>query len=183
MKKNIMVTVVVLVFSLVGIMLGNRSFAHEDNEVSNWNVYFNNMKTSIVNGDAFVPNVPEIESTNIKAYDVLISKRGDYATFTFDIVNAGNVDAKLSTLTKIEPKCISLEIPANTSDEDLVCSNLEYIYYYTDNNKEIKVSDIIKSNTKKNITMKVGLSKNAMEDPMGDVQITLFDSTLVYNKK
>ena len=113
-----MMTVAVLIFSLVGIIIGNRSFAYQDNKDSVWNIYFDNMKTSIINGNAFVPNDPEVEATRIKAYDVLISKKGDYATFTFDVVNDGTLDAKLSTLTKLDPKCISLEIPENTYDEE-----------------------------------------------------------------
>ena len=182
MKKNVMMTVAVLIFSLVGIIIGNRSFAYQDNKDSVWNIYFDNMKTSIINGNAFVPNDPEVEATRIKAYDVLISKKGDYATFTFDVVNDGTLDAKLSTLTKLDPKCISLEIPENTYDEELVCKNLVYTYYYTKNTKEVKLDDIIKAKSRENITIKVGLNDNIAKDPEGDVQITLYDTTLVYNK-
>ena len=177
-----MITIIVLTFSLIGIFLGKGymkpSSAKED---SKWNVYLDNMKTSIINGNVFVPNSPEIENTTIKAYDVLISKKGDYATFTFDVVNGGDIDANLSSLIIIEPKCISLELPAISSDEELVCNNLEYKVYYTSNNKEVKVSDIIKAHTKENVTIKVGLNENVKEDLVSDVQVTLFDMTLVYN--
>jgi len=183
MKKSVLVTVIVLVFSLVGIILGNKSFAFENNINDSWNINFNNLKTSIINGSAYVPNDPEIIETNINAFDVLISKKGDYASFTFDVENSGNIDAKLVTINKIEPKCISLELPENTSDEELVCSNLDYKYYYTKTNKEVKIGDVIKAGTKENITIKVGFKNNSISDPTGDVQITLFDSTLVYNKK
>ena len=181
MKKNVIITVVVLIFSLVGIILGNKSFAYQNVKEKSWNVYFENLKTSIINGSAFVPVEPELESTSVKAYDVLISKRGDYALFTFDIINDGDIDAKISTLTKIEPKCISLEIPANEKDEKLVCSNLEYKIYYTKNNKEVGINDVLKSHTKENVTVKVGLSNSISSDPQGEVQVTLFDTTIVYN--
>ena len=183
MKKNVLTIVLVITLSLIVIILGNRSFAFETNGNNIWNVYLNNIKTVNVNGDAFVPYEPEIEGFNIKAFDVIVSKKGDYATFTFDIVNAGTIDAKLVNLTKIEPKCISLEIPENVTDEELVCNNLEYNYYYTKNNKEVNINDIIKVNTKENVTLKVGLKSNIIDEPVGDVQITLFDSTFGYNKK
>ena len=182
MKKSIMLTVAVITFSLVGIFLGQGYIKPSSaREESIWNIYLDNMKASIINGNVFVPASPELENTTIKAYDVLVSKRGDYATFTFDVVNAGNIDANLSTLIKVEPKCISLELPAIESDEELVCNNLEYKVYYTNNNKEVNISDTIKAHTKENITIKVGLNENISEDPKSDVQVTLFDMTLVYN--
>ena len=181
MKKNIII-IAVITFSLVGIFLGKEyikpSSAKEDNI---WNVYLDNMKSSVINGNVFVPSNPEIENTTVKAYDVLISKKGDYATFTFDVVNGGNIDANLSSLIKVEPKCISLELPANLSDEELVCNNLDYVIYYTNNNKEVKISDVIKAHTKENVTIKVGLNENIKDDLVSDVQVTLFDMILVYN--
>ena len=181
MNKKTLAIILVVALSLIIVILGNRSFAFEDGKSNIWNVYIDNIKTSKVNGKAYVPNTPEISGGSIKAFDVLVSKKGDYATFTFDVINAGTIDAKLVTLAKLEPKCISLEIPGNTSDEELVCSNLEYKYYYTKNNKEVKLNDIVKANTKENITIKVGFNNNAIEEPNGDVQIVLYDSTLVYN--
>ena len=181
MKKNVVMIIAVLVLSLIIIFLGLRYIKFDGKKSSIWNVYLDNMKTSIINGSVYVPENPEIEATSVKAYDVLISKRGDFASFTFDVVNAGDINAKLSSLIKIEPKCISLELPAIESDEELVCSNLEYKVYYTKNNKEIKVSDEIKAHSKENVTIKVGLNENTGEDPKSDVQVTLFDMTLLYN--
>lgn len=185
MKKNIIITVVVLVFSLVGIIISNNNFSYakEDNKDLKLSVYFDNLKTSIVNGTAYVPMTPEVDSTSIKAYDVLISKKGDYATFTFDVINDGDIDATLNSLTKIEPKCISLLLPANEEDEKEVCNNLEYKIYYSKNNKEVSVDDIIKSKTKESITIKIGLNDNFNYNLEGDVQITLFDTNFVFSKK
>jgi len=72
-------------------------------------------------------------------------------------------------------------LPAILDDEELVCSNLEYRVYYTKNNKEVKIADIIKAHTRENVTLKVGLNENIPKDPERDVQVTLFDMTLVYN--
>ena len=182
MKKKIIIMVIVFVGIIALILINNQSYALSDDiKEKDWNIYFGNLQTSIVNGSAYVPDGPELESTSIKAYDVLISKRGDYATFTFDIVNSGDIDAKLETFNKIEPKCISLSLPGNTEDEELVCRNLEYYMTYTKNNKAVSVNDIVKAHSKENITLKVGLSNNIESDPTNDVQITLFDTDLIFN--
>ena len=59
MKKKVLTIVLVIVFTLIVIILGNRSFAFETNGNNIWNVYLNNIKTVNVNGDAFVPYEPE----------------------------------------------------------------------------------------------------------------------------
>lgn len=182
MNKKIVIIIVVLVFSLIGIIIGRLSIS--DIKIQNkndWNVYFANLQTSIINGEAFVPVLPEIESTSIKAYDVLISKPGDFATYTFDVINDGDIDAKLENFTKIEPKCISLALPENFDDEKIVCNNLEYSITYTKNGNEVKLSDILKAKSKENLTLKIGYKESSLEIPKDDVQITLFDMTLVYN--
>ena len=180
MKKSIIILVIILIITM-GLIIINQSFALKDEKVDNWNIYFNNLKTSIINGSAFVPNEPEIESTSVMSYDVLISKRGDSAIFTFDVINDGNVDAKLDKLIKFDPKCVSLEIPENIEDESLVCNNLDYTLTYTKNNIKVMESDIIKAGSKENLTLKVGYKENAIKEPTGDVQITLFDMRLVYS--
>ena len=182
MKRNIIIGLIVLIGLITVVIINNKSYALDDDaKPKDWNVYFNNLKTSIVNGSAFVPMEPEIEATSVKAYDVLISKKGDFATFTFDLVNSGDFDAKLESLSKLEPTCISLALPANKTDEELVCNNLEYMLTYTKNNKEVVAGDIVKAHTKENVTLRVGFSNNASDNPIADVQITLYDMNLLFN--
>ncbi len=180
MKKYVL-TIIIVVFLITFVILGksllNQGIVLDD---KNWNVYFSNLKTSIMNGEVFVPDGPSLESTSILAYDVLISKPGDYATYTFDIINDGDYDASLNTLTKIDANCISLAIPENTMDEELACSNLEYKIFYTKDGSLVKENDIIKAHSKKNVSLIVGVS-NDIQGITDDVQITLFDTTFVYN--
>ena len=178
MKKNVIKIIVVIVFVLIIVFVGKRYLLHDSID-KKWDIHFDNLKASIINGSVFVPVEPEIDVTSVKAYDVLISKRGDFANFTFDVVNAGDIDATLSSFVKLEPKCISLELPAITSDEELVCNNLEYKLFYTKNNQEVKIADKLQAHSSENITLKVGLSKNS-DNPQSDVQVTLYDMTLIY---
>lgn len=180
MKKRIMIASLTS-FLILTVYVFNKSFINLNVKKDiQWDVYLDNLKESIVNGEAYVPDNPEIESTNIKAYDVLISKPGDYATWTVDIVNASNVDAKLVSLVQLNPICTSLEIPGNKDDEELVCDNLDYAITHTKTGKNLKISDVIKANKKENVTIKIGY--HGEKSPNGEVQITLFDTKFEFAK-
>ena len=181
MKKVLAIIILILgIFS--GLIIGNIINPKEIVKEKDFKIYFSNLTTSLLNGDVFVPEKPIIESTSLKAYDVLITKTGDYATYAFDIINDSDYDARLSSLIKVSPKCISLEIPENIDDENIVCNNLDYKLYYTNSNKEVKINDIIKSNTKENVTLKVGYNGNYHLNSKEGVQITLYDMNLKYDK-
>ena len=181
--KKILIALVLILGVGMGLVVGN-IVNPKDIIKSNkdFKIYFSNLTTSVLNGSVFVPEKPIVESTLINAYDVLITKPGDYATFTFDIINDGDYDAKLKQISKINPKCISLDIKENIEDEKLVCNNLEYKLFYTKTNKEIKLNDIIKSHSKENVTIKVGYIGDKLLASNEGVQITLYDMDLKYNK-
>ena len=179
-NKKICVLVIVFLFLIIGIFyINKKNLFNQDIINDKLNVYFYNMKASVINGGVFVPEEPIIEKTSIKAYDVLISNPGDYATWTFDVVNNGNVDAKISNYIKINPKCVSLMLPANYDDENLVCNNLEYKILYSKNNQEVKKFDILKAGSSENLTIKVGYNNNQMLT--GDVQVIMYDIKFSFN--
>ena len=180
--KKILIIIVLIIGIACGLLVGNITSHKEILKEKDFDIYFSNLTTSLLHGDVFVPENPNIQSTSLKAYDVLITNPNDYATYTFDIINDGDYDAKLISINKMLPKCISLNIPENIEDEKLVCDNLEYKLFYTKNNKEVKINDIIKSHTKENVTIKVGyVGKNILTSKEG-VQITLYDMNLKYSK-
>lgn len=186
-NRNKLITVLALVFGSLGITFGLLSFIYikNNNELDskNWNVYFANLRTSIISGEALVPEEPVLESTSIKSYDVLLSKPGDYAVYNFDVVNSGSFDASLDSLIKISPICTSLAYPPILEDEQLVCDNLEYTLTYTETGEEVSISDILAAGEKKNIILKIGYDANALEIPSESVQITTLDLSMIYNQK
>ncbi len=175
---------VAILFLGIGILFGiywNKKDTFQMVE-KKWNVYFSNLTTSVLNGEVYVPETPNIKSTSLKAYDVLITKPGDYSTYTFDVVNDGDYDAKLTSLLKVSPICISLALPENKEDEELVCKNLEYRFYYSNTNKEVTVNDVLKAGTKEKVSVKVGYTGNKELSQEEGVQITLYDMNLIYDK-
>ena len=179
MKNKVLIILLILIVGFfVGLYIYNNNILNEANK--KYNVLLSNMHASVINS-AFIPNDPVIESTFIKASDVLITKPGDYAIYTFDVENKGDTDVILKTINKINPKCISLNLPEIKNDADLVCNNLEYKLYYTKNNQEVKLNDILKMNTKENITIKIGYNGKQLESSEG-VQVTLYDMNLLYER-
>ena len=180
MKKSTYAIITVFVLAVLVTFFINRSYAFNNKVEEKWNVYFSNFKEIKKSENVFVPENPKVESTGIQPYDVIVSGSDDYFTFSFDAVNDGNVNAIINSIIKEEPQCISLELPANKEDESQVCNNLEYKMFYTDSNEEVKLNDSLKANTKKNITVTVGLDKNSDINLVGDVQIVLFDTDFIY---
>ena len=177
MKKRIYILFLILIIVFfIGLYIYNNNILSDANK--KYNVILSNMHASVIN-EAYVPNNPVIESTFIKASDVLITKPGDYAIYAFDVENKGDTDVVLKKINKINPKCISLNLPEIKKDSDLVCNNLEYKLYYTKNNQEVKLNDILKINTKENITIKIGYNGKSLESTEG-VQVTLYDMNLLY---
>ena len=75
--KNKLITILALLFGSLGITFGLLSFIYSKNsnelDTKNWNVYFANLRASIISGEALVPEEPILESTSIKSYDVLLT--------------------------------------------------------------------------------------------------------------
>ncbi len=179
MKKDIMIVILILSFASIGFLFENKSYAkmNIDDELK---ISLKNIKTSNVFGSAFVPVEPEVEESTLKAFDVLVKESGDFASFTFDIVNDGDFDVKINNINKIKPSCTSLALPENIEDEKKVCNHLDYLLIDTITNKEIKEFNVIKSHSRKNITLKV--SYNNQEKLQDEVQITLFDMNFIFDK-
>ena len=178
MKKSTIIIVAIFVSAMVIAFRLNQSYALSDpDEYKKWDVYFSNMKVSDSNGNVYVPEMPEVDLVEVKAYDVIISGPNDYVTHTFDIVNDGDVAARISSIIKEKPKCVSIELPENIEDAELVCKNLEYKYYYTDSKKEVTKNDIIEPHTKRNVTILVGIKSSSNIELNSEVQVILYDSS------
>jgi hypothetical protein len=89
-------------------------------------VDFNNEKTIEVGVGPIDSVLKDYYATIVTPYYGLF-KRGQGKTYEGSyVVNNGDIDAKLANLIKVNPKCISLELPANTDDEKKVCQAGNY---------------------------------------------------------
>ena len=139
-----------------------------------WDIHFENLvKHPSTDGYAAeVISEPAISEgrTIISGLNVLLNKPGDYVTYTFDIYNAGDLDAKLYSYIKSTPICN----PSHT-----ICNSVSYTLKYT-NGDRIKVSDTLKINERKNVTMTIKLDNSVTNMPNQRIEISNLDAIFDY---
>ena len=156
-------------------------------DAATWDIHFANLSEAVVTGDAYVTTDPTIEAgsdgkanTVIGDYELVLTKPGDSISYTFDVTNAGTIDASLSKLTKaLTPTCSS-----NASvDEDatIVCDGLTYTLTYTDGGQTVSQGDALNKGETKNMTLKLAYDSDKL--PSDDVTISDLGITLNYVQK
>lgn len=141
---------------------------------TNWDIHFENL-VKVPNSDnnaAEVISEPTISTgkTIISGLDVNLNKPGDYVTYTFDIVNAGDLDAKLYSYVKSTPTCT----PSNS-----ICDSVEYTLKYTNGNN-IETSDTLTVGERKNVTMTLKLNNSVTTMPSDKIEITNLNAVFDY---
>lgn len=151
-----------------------------------WSVHFANLGEATVTGTASVTSGATLtDDTSITGFDVVLRAPGDSVTYTFDVVNDGYVDAKLTSVVKATPVCTgtATDDAKKTEDATLVSDNLVYTLVYTDTNEAVAENDTLNAKETKNLTLKVSYNSEVSELPSSDVEISGLDIDLVYGQK
>lgn len=133
---------------------------------TNWDIHFENLvlednsttSMAVINSPASISE----GKTIIGGLNVSLVKPGDYVTYTFDIVNAGDLDAKLYHYFHSVPVC---------KNNESVCEYVHYSLKYTNGN-EIKVSDTLKVGERKNVKMTISLDNSLTNMPKQSVELS-----------
>ena len=181
-SKNIVFGMLALVVSVVAIGLAYAGFTQTLNingtgnvVSSKWDIYFANLSNATTTGTANVVTPATISpKTKIGDYYVELASPGDSVTYTFDVVNDGDFDAVLTTLTKSAPTC---------SGGATLCNYLSYTLKYT-NGAEVAENDILLQGQTKNMTLKLTLDPNmpASALPSSEVSVSNLGITLLYSQ-
>lgn len=132
--------IALLIVSSVAITIGYASFSQiltingeATVEKSTWKIGFENLSSAILVGTAEEVTHPSISSggTDIGSYNVNFTTPGDSVSYTFDVVNSGTFDAKLSSITIPVPVCTGSGDNA-AADAANVCNHLVYALTYSD---------------------------------------------------
>lgn len=135
--QGIIILLIILIISLLLIKFLYKINNEKIDTTYIWNLSLNNLN---IKGNE--KSKTTINDNTITS-EIILEKETDYYEYTFDITNKGTKKAKLN----------SLNIEANNPKNILV-----YTIKYIDN-KEIKVGDIINSNDKKTIKVRVEYPK------------------------
>ncbi|MBQ9024063.1 MAG: hypothetical protein IJ105_02440 [Bacilli bacterium] len=141
---------------------------------TNWDIHFENLvQKPNSNSDAaeiISPAVISEGKTIISGLDVNFNKPGDYVTYTFDIVNNGELDAKLYNYVKSTPTC---------EPSDVICNSIIYSIKYTDGSN-IKTSDILKVNERRSVTLTLKLDDSVTSMPGKKIEISNINAVFDY---
>lgn len=147
----------------------------------NWDVHFDNLRDPVITGTTTELGKPSITSTStsIVNLNVKMLSPGDSIYYTFDVVNAGGLDAEISSIQIATPSCVGM---GSQADEDarMVCQNIKYELVY-ENDSNMKIGDsLLKGETK---TLKIRLSYTGTKLPLNEVEINRLNIAVVYSQK
>lgn len=201
--KNILL--LVLVLGLGGMTIAYAMLSQQLNiestakvKASSWDIKFANLSTASKQGATNVVTEPTLTDTLISGLNVELSKPGDSLTYTFDIVNNGDISAKIGTYTLNQINsgivCTGTGDTA-TTDSELVCNNLNYSLTYTNATTTAQTGSVIEAGTALaadqelnagktvNVTMTISLNSDMTTLPSNDVTIDGLDAAVIYQQK
>lgn len=152
--------------------------------MSKWEVKFANLSAPTTTGGVVVNTAPtlQLDDTYIGDYSVDFTKPNSSISYTFDVVNNGTFDAKLSTLTIPTPTCTGTGDNA-TADAKNVCDKLTYTLTKADGSA-FSVNEVIPAgDTGNSISLKLTLSYGdvaAESLPKDDVSISNLQIVATY---
>ena len=160
---------------------------------SKWKIKYENLSAVSLTGDAVEVTAPTINTndTKIGDYNVTLKAPGDKAVYTFDVVNEGTFDAKITSFTLPTPTCTGKATDATkkAADETNVCNNIEYTLTYDDGTAvavgdELAKEESAPANKKSLIlTLKLKDTMTADELPSDDVELSNLTITTIYSQK
>lgn len=183
--------IALLIVSSVAITIGYASFSQiltingeATVEKSTWKIGFENLSSAILVGTAEEVTHPSIssEGTDIGSYNVNFTTPGDSVSYTFDVVNSGTFDAKLSSITIPVPVCTGSGDNA-AADAANVCNHLVYTLTYSDGTV-INENDTLNKQTSRSLKLTLIYKDDitASELPNNDVSISNLSISMYYSQ-
>lgn len=131
---------------------------------STWDIHFEGMNAGTATGYATLPTTGKLAAsgTSVSGNIGTLKAPGDTITYTFNVKNAGSINAKISSITAPKLTCAPVASGGSQAVANNVCANLTYTIEYTSESpKTIAVGNTLTSGASKNITLKIVNSSNA----------------------
>ena len=145
---------------------------------SAWNIYLTNISCTGT-GDAASGTVSVENQATLNLTGITLTAPGESVTCTFDVVNGGEIDAKLSAVTSLTPAIEGIGSTA-TSDVTIVSNNYSSTLSYNTNVALIPGCDTLNANETVKMKMVVSYNANATSVPSNDVLINNLGFELTY---
>lgn len=187
MKKVHLLSLVAVLFAVVGLGLSlasmNKLLSIKDKterEAANWSVHFRNLSDPIFTGEVQEITRPFLtnKSTSILPFGVRFLDSQDTVTYKFDVVNDGDMNAVVSSITIPKPTCEGTDQTALEAATK-ICNNLEFALSYADDTP-VNIGDTLnKGDTKK---LKLKLRYLGEEMPIERVDISNLAISVLYTQ-
>lgn len=155
---------------------------------STWNIKFANLQRTSLVGNATEVTTPTLTDTLIRNINLNLKTPGDQVTYTFDIVNSGDIEAIIDNY-RLTPGLVCTDSSNSTTSTDAVnvCNNMVYTLKYTNATQsgvpagsDVAVGQILKAGETVNVTMTIKFSSNSTYVPTSDVKVSGLDSYIIY---
>lgn len=171
-NQRFLVLVVLLAVALVGTIGVAVAAFTQDLEIkgtatvkgTSWDIHFDNLKSAQINSSlntAKENTAPTIDATNtiISNYDVVLKSDGDAITYTFDVVNDGDIDAKITAVVMNNGSTLTCNSNGGTAAEQTTrnnntCANLDYSLMYADGST-VALGDKLAAGASKTMKLKL----------------------------
>ena len=174
-------SVSVLAYSASYNTLKYMELAKKNAKSKKWNVHFENLSSVNLGGTAkeIKEAVINDDSTYIGSFRIQFNSIKDTASYTFDVVNAGMIDAVLRKKSISEPLCSGTKNTA-INDAAIVCDNFKYRLTYLDGS-EMEYGDVLLANSKK--TLKITMWYDGDTWPINSVMVYNLSASVIYSQK
>ncbi len=117
-------------------------------DAAKWGIKFQNLSEPSIVGEASDAKTAKIEKdVSIKDIKVTLSKPGDSVTYTVDLVNEGDINAKIENIEK-----------TNLTEEQQ--KYITFTVKYKENDTELKIGDILSKGEVKPLVIKIEYRKD-----------------------
>lgn len=189
-KLNKLIVIITLIIAILGLGVSLVAISstvkiagYAEINVAKWDVHFENLSKVELTNQAYESSKPIInnKSTSINSFNIIFNDSKDTATYYFDVVNSGAINAKVTTISILKPACLGInDNRANESiDANIVCQNFEYNLTYADG-KEIKINDKLKVNGRKRLKLTMKYNGNIW--PNASVKIKDLSASIIYSQ-
>lgn len=142
-----------------------------------WDIHFDNLSlvtnASGNTGTVITPAQIQSNTTQISGLVVDLKKPGDSVSYTFDIVNDGDINAKINSISIATPSC---------SAAQSACEKLEYTVKYTQNGNTPSIGDNLNKKSSINATLTLKYKDNDPLSTENDVSVSGISITLLYGQ-
>ena len=179
------IILIVLAVCLIGITVAYATLSQNLNisgvanvDKTSWNIHFTNVLTPKVEGQATGGKaVLSSGNTVITISEGTLSAPGDKITYTFDVINEGDLSAEVeTTLTNME-ECKS----ENGTDVSMYCNKIGLELVYADTKNKVQKSDRLLSGETKTLNLIITYDKDKLLTTLPSSPITLSNITSTIN--